>query len=208
MAYTYPNDTVIPTTGFTNSNWKLNRAVSVSTSPFTGESQIHEYDKAVWSATVSLPPMRRATAALWQAFFMKLHGRAGSFLLGDPDAKTAQGSITGSVSVTANKAIGIQAIILTVVSSNNGNVVFKAGDYVQFDTQANSRMYMVVDDATASSGSVTINIEPPLKKAITTSTAVDYTSPQCVMRMDNNDLGWDANHISTYGISFSCTEAQ
>ncbi len=26
------------------------------------------------------------------------------------------------------------------------------------------------------------------------------------VRMDNHDLGWDANHISTYGISFSCTE--
>tara|TARA_R110000824_G_scaffold31490_4_gene102414 strand:+ start:788 stop:1414 length:627 start_codon:yes stop_codon:yes gene_type:complete len=206
MAYTYPDDTVIPTTGFTNSNWKLNRAVSVSTSPFTGESQTYEYDKAIWSATVSLPPMRRDVAALWQAFFMKLHGRAGSFLLGDPDAKTAQGSITGDVTVTNAKAIGIDAIILTVAASNNGTVVFKAGDYVQFGTQGNSRLYMIVDNATASGSRVTINIEPPLKLAISAGATVDYTAPQCVMRMDNNDLGWDANHISTYGISFSCTE--
>ena len=100
----------------------------------------------------------------------------------------------------------IDAIILTVAASNNGNVVFKAGDYVQFGTLGNSRLYMVVDNATASGGSVTINIEPPLKLGISASDPVDYTAPQCVMRMDNNDLGWDANHISTYGISFSCTD--
>jgi len=208
MAYTYPNDTVIPTTSFIQSSWKLIRAVSVSQSPFTGQSQTIEYDKACWSCTVSLPPMRRSTAALWQSFFMKLHGRAGTFLMGDPDAKTSQGSIAGNVSVTNDKAIGISAIVLTVEASNNGNVVFKAGDYVQFGTQGNSRLYMVVDNATASGGSVTINIEPSLKKALSSGDALDYTAPQAVMRMDNNDLGWDANHISTYGISFSATEAQ
>ena len=206
--YTYP--IAMPTTGFVQSSWKLVRAVSVSQSPFTGESQTIEYDKALWSCTVSLPPMKRSTAALWQSFFMKLHGRKGTFLLGDPDAKTVQGVLTGTATVQAAKAIGVDAINITVPSSgNSGNVILKAGDYLQLDTGANARLYMVVNDATASSvANVSIDIEPPLKKAITTSTAIDYTSAQAVMRMDNNDLGWDANHISTYGISFSATEAQ
>lgn len=207
-SYTYP--LTMPTTGFVQSSWKLVRAISVSQSPFTGQSQTIEYDKALWSCTVSLPPMRRSTAALWQSFFMKLHGRKGTFLMGDPDAKTVQGVLTGTATVQAAKAVGVDAINITVPSSgNNGNVILKAGDYLQLDTGADARLYMVVNDATASSvANVSIDIEPPLKKAITTSTAIDYTSAQAVMRMDNNDLGWDANHISTYGISFSCTEAQ
>lgn len=207
--YTYP--LTMPTTGFVQSSWKLVRAVSVSQSPFTGESQTIEYDKALWSCTVSLPPMRRSTAALWQSFFMKLHGRKGTFLMGDPDAKTIQGAFTGSNRVPAASAVvGADSININCNANSTNDVVFKAGDFIQLDTGANARLYMIVNDATASSvANVPVDIEPPLKRAITiNSTAINYTSPSAVMRMDNNDLGWDANHISTYGISFSCTEAQ
>lgn len=205
--YTYP--LTMPTTGFVQSSWKLVRAVSVSQSPFTGESQTIEYDKALWSCTVSLPPMRRSTAALWQSFFMKLHGRKGTFLMGDPDAKTVQGALVGAIEAYADKAIGVDAINIVTTAANASAVILKAGDYLQTGANSTAKLYMVVNDATASNhGNVSVDIEPPLKTGITDGDVINYTSAKAVMRMDNNDLGWDANHISTYGISFSCTEAQ
>ena len=92
--------------GFTKSKFSIARAVAVAESPFTGAQQVHEYDRATWKATVTLPPMKRDVAAKWLAFFMKLHGRKGTFLLGDPDCKTAQGNITGSVTLGADIGIG------------------------------------------------------------------------------------------------------
>ena len=63
---------------------------------------------------------------------------------------------------------------------------------------------MVVDDNTGN-GSVTI--EPKLKAAVSNSEALIFNDARGVFRMDSNDLTWSANQISTYGISFSCSEA-
>ena len=185
---------------FQKSEWGIRRAVAVSESPFTGKQQTYKYAKACWYATLSLPPMKREQAAAWQAFFMKLEGRANTFLLNDPDAKTVTGgSAPSSVSVSAAAAIGATSVSLTIGSGKKINV----GSYIQFGTGSDSRLHMVVDDNT---GDGAVTVQPPLKTALTTSTAVDITSAKGVFRMDSNDLTWSANELSIYGITFSCME--
>lgn len=169
--------------------------------------QIHEHDKALWIATVSLPPMKRATAAKWLAFFMKLHGRKGTFLLGDADCKTAQGAITGSVTLNADIAIGDYDIEL-LTSLNSTSNVFKAGDYIQINTGGSAKLHMIVEDAsTNGSGVATVTVEPSIKTAALATTDVIYSDAKGVFRMDANELGWDADYLSRFGVTFSCTEA-
>jgi len=193
--------------GFTATRFAMSRSVAVSESPFTGTQQVHEHDKALWIATVSLPPMKRATAAKWLAFFMKLHGRKGTFLLGDADCKTAQGAITGSVTLNTAIAIGDYDIELST-SLNSTSNVFKAGDYIQIDTGSASKLHMIVEDAsTNGSGVATVTIEPPIKTAASSGTTVTYSDAKGLFRMDTNELGWDADYLSKFGITFSCTEA-
>ena len=86
--------TMPSTPAFVKSRWSMARAVASSKSPFTGHEQIYSYDMACWQATMTLPPMKRAQAGAWQAFFMLLKGRANTFLLGDPDGKSPQGGAT------------------------------------------------------------------------------------------------------------------
>ncbi|HAB39183.1 MAG TPA: hypothetical protein DCE52_14515 [Rhodobacteraceae bacterium] len=185
---------------FQKSEWGIRRAVAVSESPFTGKQQTYKYAKACWYATLSLPPMKREQAAEWQSFFMMLEGRANTFLLGDPDAKSVTGgNDPSSVSVASGAAIDATSVNLTIGSGKKIN----KGSYIQFGTGADSRLHMVVDNNTGN-GSVTI--QPPLKSAVTTSTAVNITNAKGVFRMDSNDLTWSANELSVYGITFSCME--
>lgn len=184
---------------FQSSDWGIRRAVAVSESPFTGATQVQEYDKAQWYCTMTLPPMKRSQAAEWQAFFLKLRGRSNTFLLGDPDAKSVRGTAT-SVSVASTKAVGATEINLTLGSGKTLNT----GSYIQFGTAGSSRLYMVVDDNT---GDGNVTIEPPLKAQITTSTTVTIDEPKGLFRMDSNDLNWSANYMSNYGVTFSCSEA-
>lgn len=194
--YSYPIS--MPTSpGFTKSKWSLERAVAVNRSPFTGDQSTYEYDLALWKATLTLPPMKRAQAKEWQAFFMKLHGRRGTFLLGDPDAREATGTAT-SAAVSGTYSLGGDQVGLTLNGSLN------IGDFVQLGSDSNPKYYMVVNNIAASG---TVDIEPPLKASVTTSTPVTISSPKGEFRMDNNELGWDANALSNYGITFSCTEA-
>jgi hypothetical protein len=174
------------------------RAVASSKSPFTGHEQVYSYDMACWQATMTLPPMKRAQAGAWQAFFMLLKGRANTFLLGDPDGKNPEGSVTNALTSSAG-AIGATTINLAT------NGTFKAGDYIQFGSGATSQLHMILEDE--SSLTPTINFEPALKVAVASFAQTQVTGAKCVMRMDSNDLGWDADHVSKYGFSFSCTEA-
>ena len=60
-----------------------------------------------------------------------------------------------------------------------------------------------IDKVTA----VTAKIEPAVKATVGTGQQITYNSPKGLFRMDTDDLGWQTNEVSVYGISFSCTEA-
>ena len=205
-APTYP--LTLPTApAFKSARWTLKRATAMSESPFTGQQQVFDYGYALWTATLTLPPMMREQAAEWEAFMMKLHGRKGTFLLGDPDAKTIRGGATTSATLNADMAVGDYTV---QINTNNANMtnIFRAGDYIQFGSAGTAKLHMIVDNATSnSSGVVSVNVEPQIKVAGSSGDAIDYTAAQGIFRMDTADLGWDTNEVSRYGITFSCTEA-
>ena len=67
---------------------------------------------------------------------------------------------------------------------------------------------MVVADADANvGGQATVQIEPALKVAVTTSTTVTIRNTVGVWRMNTNELNWNSDNVSKYGFSFSCQEA-
>jgi hypothetical protein len=194
--------------GFVQSSFALRRAVAVAQSPFTGQTQSYEHPMALWVAQVQLPPMKRATAAAWQAFLLKLHGRRGTFLLGDPDAKVPRGAISLSATPTLNAAANAGDYQVQIAGVGTSIVAFRAGDYIQLGASSTARLYMIVDDATSDgSGVVTVTIEPSIRVTVASGGAVVYQSAKTVFRLDANDIGWDADQVSRFGISFSCTEA-
>ena len=202
----YPLTMPTSPSNFVTSEWRIIRTVAVSQSPFTYAQQVAKYTGSVWQTTVTLPPMKRADAGAWQSFLMQLNGRFGTFLLGDPDGKTIQGSASTVISVNGDHSIG--AFDVVVDGCTASSTEFKKGDYVQFGSGASSKLHMIVADITSdASGNATLQIEPSLKTALSDDDVVTYSDTKAIMRMDANDLGWNANNVSLYGISFSCTES-
>ena len=195
----------LPTaTGIKTQNWKLERIVAVTESPFTNQQQVFEHDGAQWSATMTLPPMKKDNASIWLAFFLSLRGRRGTFKLGDQDKKTIQGTATGTILVNGASQTGNQVALDGFANSTNN--VFKAGDYIQI----NSYLYMVIEDVNSNgSGEANVKIEPALRSGIETindDTTVLYSNTTTIMRLDTNEFNWDTNQVSVYGISFACSE--
>jgi len=198
----------MPTTpNFIRSEWGIARAVAQSQSPFTYSTQVHKFTGSKWYSTVTLPPMKRTQANEWLAFFMQLNGQFGTFLMGDPDANAVQGTISSNtVAVNADFAVGAYDVTIDGADASESQL-FKKGDYVQFNSGATSKLHMIIADvASNGSGVATLTIEPSLSAALSNNATVTYASPKCVMRMTNNELTWSANHISLYGVSFSCEE--
>ena len=196
----------LPTaTGIKTQNWKLERVVAVTESPFTNQQQVFEHDGAQWSATMTLPPMKKDNASVWLAFFLSLRGRRGTFKLGDQDKKTIQGTATGTILVNGASQTGNQVALDGFANSTNN--VFKAGDYIQIG----SFLYMVTEDVNSnSSGEANVKIEPSLRQGIETiadDATVTYSNTTTLFRLDSNETGWDTDQVSKYGISLSATEA-
>ena len=192
MAISYPLS--LPTNvGMASIELRARNTVAVSKSPFTYKQQTHSYDGQMWEADVTLPPMNRDDAESWVSFLMSLKGRAGTFLLYDPSAKSARGTAT---SATVTGSAGDDS--LTVVMTGT----LKAGDYIQIGSASDATLHKVLVDQ---SGSGTLEVWPKLRKD-RTSVSVDLTSASGLFRLASNETAWSVDNASFFGISFGATE--
>lgn len=192
MAISYPLS--LPTNvGMASIELRAKNTVAVSMSPFTYKQQTHSYDGQMWEADVTLPPMNRDDAESWVSFLMSLKGRAGTFLLYDPSAKSARGTAT-SATVTGSAGDDSLSVVMTGT--------LKAGDYIQIGTASDATLHKVLVDQ---DGDGTLEVWPKLRKD-RTSVAVDLTSASGLFRLASNETAWSVDNASFFGISFGATE--
>jgi len=193
MALSYPLDT--PTSiGIESIELRAVNAVATSQSPFTFKQQIISHGGQKWEASVTIPSVHRDKAAQWKAMLVGLRGPVGTFLLGDPDYTTPQGTVS---SCTLTGSAGEDTV--TVVMTGT----LKAGDYIQLGSGASAKLHQVLLDQ---DGDGILEIWPALRSNYTDE-AVTFNSPKGVFRLATNMTSWSINNASTYGISFEAVEA-
>jgi hypothetical protein len=194
MAISYPLNT--PTTiGIESIELRAVNAVAVSQSPFTYKQQVISHQGQIWSASVSIPSVRRDLAAEWKAMLVALKGSVGTFLLGDPDYVTPRGTIEGSPTLSGTAGDSTVSINMT------GTLL--AGDYIQLGTSSAARLHQVLVDQ---DGSGNLEIWPDLRSTYSGETVI-YSSPKGVFRLGNSTTSWSIDNASFYGISFEAIEA-
>ena len=208
MAITYP--LAFPThTGVSGVNLVARNIIGLTSSPFTLATQVHKFQGARWEADISLPLMKREDAEIWIAFFMKLYGSFGSFLLGDPNGATPRGSAAttaGTPRVNGASQTGNELAIDGLPTSVTGYL--RAGDYIQLGSGATARLYKVLEDVdTNGSGQATLNLWPDLRSSPADNATVVVSGAQGVFRLATNDATWTINNAGFYSISFAAVEA-
>ena len=204
MSITYPLSH--PTTpGFSSATVLGRSVVAISQSPYTFSQQAQAHPGQRMEMQLSLPPMKRAEAEAWLTFLLKLNGRQGTFLLGDPAATTPRGTIAGTVLV--NGAHAVRATALNLKGLTAGTTVL-AGDYLQLGSGSSARLHKNLSDATADAGGlVTLDIWPALRSAYSDGAAVVYTGTKGLFRLASNEMPWDEGAAAIYGIDLTATEA-
>jgi hypothetical protein len=194
MAISYPLNT--PTTiGIESIELRAVNAVAVSQSPFTYKQQVISHQGQIWSASVSIPSVRRDLAADWKAMLVALKGSVGTFLLGDPDYATPRGTVSGTPTLSGTAGDSTVSVTMT------GTLL--AGDYIQLGTGSAARLHQVLVDQ---SGSGNLEIWPDLRSTYSGETVI-YSSPKGVFRLGNSTTSWSIDNASFYGISFDAIEA-
>jgi len=208
MANTYPIS-FPSTTGAqpTSTTFRLMTTVAMTESPYTGAQQVFQYQGNWWEAEITCPPMNHSTAREVIATLTSLRGGIGQILLGDWDGRTARGTASSSAGtplVNGADQTGNTLVIDGAAASQTGYL--KKGDYIQIGSGLSSRLHIVVEDAnTDGSGNSTLSIEPELRTSPADDTAITVANAQGVFRLVGN-AEWNANAISTYGISFAVKE--
>jgi len=192
MAISYPLST--PTSiGIETIELSAVNATATSESPFTYKQQVISHGGQRWGASVTIPSVRKDLAAPWKALLVALKGQTGTFLLGDPDYETPQGTVSSCV-LTGTAGVGEATVVMTGT--------LKAGDYIQLGSGASTRLHQVLQDH---SGNGTIQIWPSLRISYTSETVV-FNSPKGVFRLASGETSWSINNSSLYGISFDAVE--
>lgn len=193
MAITYP--LTLPTSiGIANITLYANNAVAISQSPFTFQQQIIQHAGQRWTASVSIPPVRRDLAEPWNAFLLALKGPVGTFLLGDPNAKAPRGTAS---TATLTGTAGSSSPTITMTGT------LLAGDYIQLGSGSTSTLHKVLVDR---SGSGTLEIWPKLRSSVTDAT-VTLNNTVGKFRLSSTQQSFSIDSASIYGISFDCVEA-
>ena len=197
MAITYPLS--LPTvTGIRAVDFRAVNAVAYSASPFTFSGQAHAYPGQMWTADITLPPMKRSSAEEWNAFMLSLRGQSGTFLMGDPLGCVLRGTASAC---TVTGDAGANTVSATVPTGET----LLPGDYIQLGAGAASRLHKVTQSYTGTGAATDLEIWPSLRTA---ASAVSATLSDCVgvFRLSSNETGWAAD-LQQYSITFGAREA-
>ena len=129
----------------------------------------------------------------------------------DSDLTTESNTASCKVRSNVKGATGLNLL----ASTNSATGTIKKGDYLQIQSSASStskpaQLVMVTEDATLTTDSgkdfYGVQIQPKLRSDLATGHYVVFTNPKGTFRLTTNEVNWNADNISNYGISFSCIE--
>ena len=183
--------------------WEQMRMDLSHTSPQTGVSQSVVYGLPRWKVSLEIDRMNEDDTGAIKALLMKLRGQINQLALWDVGRPKPIGTITGSLQFGSSGSLGDTSI--TIAGGTNGQT-FKAGDWIGVGEDQTRQLVMVTDDATVSSGSVTVNIEPPLRSNHLVSAPIIIDKPTALFRIANTAQGWDSEGQYVTGFTLDLIE--
>lgn len=185
--------------GAASIQWWLASNTQASTSPIDGTVQTVEMLGAKWMCSLAWEILTETQARQMMAFLVQMRGRANRVLFGPPHRKTPAGTISGSCLVNGPGQTGASLTIDTFTGT------LLVGDYIHFDVAPSYRsLHMVVADR---SGPGACSIEPPIRNSPADNAVVTYTSPNCIMRLLDDEQAMESlNYSIQYGYSVTFVE--
>ena len=194
MAGTYPTTPVFNAINFSSEQ------KTITSTTDSGKMFSVQVDGQRFKFSASYPPMNRSEFAPVYAFIMKQRSQKETFQIALPDLKNANGDVSGVVSTNGTASAGDTSV---AVDGMTGTL--KAGDFVKFN--GHSKVYMVVADVTASAGSATLTIEPPLRENLSDNEVVTYDGVEFTVRLTNDIQEFNTGIYSLYRFEVDFIEA-
>ena len=194
MSGIYPTSPEFRSIGFSSEQ------KTITSTTDSGKMFSVQVDGQRFKFSATYPPMKRATFAPVLAFIMKQRSQKETFQIALPDLKNAKGDVSGTVLVNGAHTAGD-----TTIDVDGMTGTLKAGDFVKF--AGSNKVHMVVSDATASAGSATLTIEPPLRDAISDNASVTYDGVEFTVRLTSDIQEFNTSDLDLYRFEVDFIEA-
>ena len=203
MPVSYPAQ--VPTSGITSLSWTNATASLISRSPFTFQGQSQNYPGAIRYAKISVENLDREDAEDWVGFLDSLQGTKGTFLFGDPMAKTPMGVGGGNPVVNGDNQTG-DSLLLSGAPLNTTDWL-KRGDWFQIGAGLNARLHKIVSNvSSAPGGTPTIRFWPSLRYSPANGSAIVLNNPRGLFRRSSGTFNYSEENGCKYSLSFDCEE--
>ncbi len=208
MSYSYPLAFPTGVRGLQQIHLTAQSVTAVGASPFTLSQQVQVFPGQQWLADCKLAPMKRVDAEVWNAFFLKLNGFKGTFLMGDPLATSPQGLGTGTPKVNGGTQAAGSTSLITDGWPNSTNNLLLPGDYFHMVVGSNQRLHKVLSPVNSdSSGNATIDIWPYLRESPADDAVLVLTNAQGQFRLSTPTNDWTEDTGGVYTLAFGTMEA-
>jgi len=207
MTITYPL-TLPDTTSFQSVTLTALSTNGINISPFTYQQQVYKWSGETWQADVRLVPLKRENAEIWIAWLTSLRGMQGTFYMQpNPDSLTPQGNGGGTPTVNGSHSANSQSLSVTGATASTTNWL-KAGDFISILTGSSKQLLKVLTNSnTDSSGNVVLDIYPALRSNLTGAEAITTTNATGIFRMASNEMNYNIDQASLYGLGFTAIES-
>lgn len=158
--------------------------------PYTREQSFDRWPGEQWSFDFRLPPyVDEDVADEIISFALKLKGKYGTFLVGDPSRSTPRGVGGGTPVVNGGSQQGdtleIDGCPLNTLQW------LKKGDWFQLGSGSSARLHKLVEDAdTDGSGNATLTFVPDLRESPSDGAAITITNARGLFRVTTDDTSW------------------
>lgn len=202
----YPID--LPTTIKPSSfRYGLKKAVSVGQSEFTFEQQVQEHQGECWQINLSFQLLNRDQAEEFNAFILKLAGRAGTFTASIAGSEEPRGIATGTPLVDGSNQTG-RTLNVKGWSFNTQNIL-KVGDFIQLGSGSNTRLHKVLETVDSNAeGKTTLTLAPKIVNPPVNDAPVIVENAKGLFRLASNVDTVDVTPPNQQSISFSANEVR
>lgn len=166
--------------GFVTVRWGPATNTARARAPWTFQDAVQVFDGAMWVGELSVLPQDARDGRRLAAWLTSLEGGRGTFLLGDPGAKTPFGAAVtapGAPVVDGAAQTGAALNIRGLPVSTAGWLL--AGDNFSLGAAATARLYMALEDVDSDAlGKATITTWPRLRSSPVDGATVTVDDPQ------------------------------
>lgn len=194
--------------------WGQHRNDLLFRSPFGSQSV--SISQPVWKVSIEAPVMTDSEAGAWKAWVMQLRGGTNTASMWDMQRPQPLGTLTqslssGQSSLSFGAAVAAGDTTLTIHSGMRGaGKTLLAGDLIGFGSSTTQQVVMNTADVTIDSemrnllldfvnqsyssgyaGEFTVTVEPPVRNAFASGTALAWDKPSALFRLQTTDPSWD-----------------